>query len=271
MQSAWDASTKGCECILICYRRPSDYSSFQLLEREPSKRLACKPRAEGFEELQQHPWFRSIDWVSLENKEEIPPFVPDVSTLAIELSRFPEELCYSPRKPTSMHHTSLKSYYWRTTRWRRSNGKRIRIIWVLRWGKWKNSEFILQLYSWFRNRPNLKLDRFTPYDFKQMNRRSYYPHNQQIVSTITATESTGALVASRPVTPAMNDHRSDKVMIRSNGNGDYSSQTPPLPEQPMTEKERFWFWCSVHLYVLCLNPAALFFLSWMSSPSPPSL
>jgi len=80
-------------------------------------------------------------------------------------------------------------------------------------------------------------EQFTPYDFKQMHRRSYYPHNQHIVSTITATESTGALVASRPVTPAIHDHRSDYAIIRSNGNGEY--ETPPLPEQPMSEKEHF--------------------------------
>ncbi len=34
-----------------------------------------------------------------------------------------------------------------------------------------------------------------------MQRRSYYPQNQQIVSTVTATSSTG-VVSSRPVTPA---------------------------------------------------------------------
>lgn len=41
--------------------------------------------------------------------------------------------------------------------------------------------------------------RFTVYDFRQMKRRSYYPHTQ-IISTMTATSSTGA-GASRPTTP----------------------------------------------------------------------
>ena len=41
--------------------------------------------------------------------------------------------------------------------------------------------------------------RFTVYDFRQMKRRSYYPHTQ-IVSTMTATSSTGAGL-SRPTTP----------------------------------------------------------------------
>lgn len=47
--------------------------------------------------------------------------------------------------------------------------------------------------------------RFTSYDFRKMQRRSYYPHNQQIVSSITATTSTGGLVASRPTTPMAAD------------------------------------------------------------------
>ena len=41
--------------------------------------------------------------------------------------------------------------------------------------------------------------RFTVYDFRQMKRRSYYPQ-AQIVSTMTATSSTGAGL-SRPTTP----------------------------------------------------------------------
>ena len=44
------------------------------------------------------------------------------------------------------------------------------------------------------------LYRFTTYDFKKMHRRSYYPHNQQIISQMTATSSTG-VHSSRPQTP----------------------------------------------------------------------
>jgi len=44
-----------------------------------------------------------------------------------------------------------------------------------------------------------------------MHRRSYYPHNQQIISTVTATSSSG-VVASRPVTPGeMANVRSDSI------------------------------------------------------------
>lgn len=79
--------------------------------------------------------------------------------------------------------------------------------------------------------------RFTPYDFKKMHRRSYYPHNQQTVSTVTASESTGALVASRPVTPTTTDPRSDKATIRQNGHAGSDSPDSPMPEQIMSEKE----------------------------------
>lgn len=45
------------------------------------------------------------------------------------------------------------------------------------------------------------IPRFTSYDYKKMQRRSYYPQqNPQLVSTATATSSTG-VVSSRPVTP----------------------------------------------------------------------
>jgi serine/threonine kinase 32 len=36
-----------------------------------------------------------------------------------------------------------------------------------------------------------------------MHRRSYYPHNQQIITTVTASSS--GVVASRPVTPGAGD------------------------------------------------------------------
>jgi hypothetical protein len=57
--------------------------------------------------------------------------------------------------------------------------------------------------------------RFTIYDFRAMRRRSYYPHNQQIVTTVTATSSSG-MVASRPVTPGdMINGRSDDIGLDS--------------------------------------------------------
>ena len=75
------------------------------------------------------------------------------------------------------------------------------------------------------------LIRFTSYDFKKMQRRSYYPQNQQIVSTVTATSSSGAV--SRPVTPTTDVGQVDSA---NGSNFDHKpsremdSQTVPMTE-----------------------------------------
>lgn len=52
----------------------------QFLERDPTKRLGCRQNgpAESFEDLKRHPWFSSIDWDTLDTKEQTAPFIPDV-------------------------------------------------------------------------------------------------------------------------------------------------------------------------------------------------
>ena len=57
--------------------------SIQLLERDNTRRLGCKPNGEGFEELKKQAWFKNFDWDRLEDKELEPPFVPDVSFVFI--------------------------------------------------------------------------------------------------------------------------------------------------------------------------------------------
>lgn len=47
-----------------------------LLERDPSKRLGSTE--DDAKELKSHPWFASIDWVKLVNKQVPPPFKPFV-------------------------------------------------------------------------------------------------------------------------------------------------------------------------------------------------
>jgi len=172
-----------------------------LLEREPSKRLACKPRSEGYEELRRHPWFQSIDWEILESKEMKPPFVPDSKKANFDASHELEELL--------LEDNPLKA------KQRKANQDNL-------------SAEMRQME-----------EQFTPYDFKKMHRRSYYPHNQHIVSTVTASESTGALVASRPATPATTDQRSDRATVRQNGHAAFDSADSPMREKVMSEKEHF--------------------------------
>lgn len=70
--------------------------------------------------------------------------------------------------------------------------------------------------------------RFTTYDFKKMQRRSYYPSNPQLVSTMTAATSSSGADPSRPVTPMTipNDVPAHDSL---NGNG-YNQKLPPSPD-----------------------------------------
>lgn len=142
------------------------------LDRDPYKRLSCNPQTEGFEEIRRHPWFASIDWEALERKELAPPFVPDNKKANFDASHELEELL--------LEDNPLKA------KPRKAN----------------------------RDLNNLSAEmrqmeeQFTIYDFRLMHRRSYYPHNQQIASTVTATSSSG-LIASRPVTPGTVDLAGD--------------------------------------------------------------
>ena len=48
----------------------------QLLNKDPKQRIGCGPG--GMEEIKQHPWFASLDWAKVANKELPAPFLPDV-------------------------------------------------------------------------------------------------------------------------------------------------------------------------------------------------
>lgn len=53
-----------------------DASDFllKLLTRDPSKRLSDPQK------IKSHPWFKTLDWTKLDNKEITPPFIPKVSS-----------------------------------------------------------------------------------------------------------------------------------------------------------------------------------------------
>jgi len=150
-----------------------------LLERDPFKRLACSPRGDSLDEIQQHVWFSSIDWQALNRKELPSPFVPDSKKANFDASHELEELLLedNPLKAKAR----------------------------------KQNRDINSLSSEMRQME----EQFTIYDFRAMRRRSYYPHNQQIISTVTATSSSG-VVASRPVTPGeVVNGRSDSIGLDS--------------------------------------------------------
>ncbi|KAI0331480.1 kinase-like protein [Cubamyces sp. BRFM 1775] len=132
------------------------------LERDPSRRLGCKPNGEGFEELKRHPWFSCIDWDTLETKEQTAPFIPDNKKANFDASHELEELL--------LEDNPLRA-------------------------KQRKERDISSLSAEMRQME----EQFTSYDFKKMQRRSYYPQTQ-IATTVTATSSTGPN-SSRPVTP----------------------------------------------------------------------
>jgi len=166
------------------------------LDRDPSRRLGCKPHGEGFTELQRHPWFQSIDWDTLETKQQTPPFVPDSKKANFDASHELEELL--------LEDNPLKA-------------------------RQRKVQDINNLSTEMRQME----EQFTSYDFKKMARRSYYPSNQQveqqIVTTVTATSSTGA--ASRPVTPATEIGQMESM----NGSA-FGHKLPRQPEQPMVSE-----------------------------------
>lgn len=143
-----------------------------LLERDPPKRFGCKPQGEGFQELRRHPWFKSIDWDTLELKEITPSFTPDAKKANFDPSHELEELL--------LEDNPLKA------KARKANQDNLT-------AEMRQME-----------------EQFTSYDFKKMQRRSYYPHNH-LISTATATSS--GLASSRPGTPA-NDLRVENSGLR---------------------------------------------------------
>lgn len=155
-----------------------------LLDRDPSRRLGCKS-GEGSEELRRHPWFSCIDWTALDTKSIPPPFVPDSKKANFDASHELEELL--------LEDNPLKA-------------------------KTRKNRDVNTLSVEMRQME----EQFATYDFKKMQRRSYYPHNQQIVSSFTAaTSSSGGPIASRPATPAANDQRPTHIDTSE----DYSAYT----------------------------------------------
>ncbi|KAH9935881.1 kinase-like protein [Epithele typhae] len=172
------------------------------LDRDPTRRLACKPNGEGFLELKSHPWFSTIDWDTLDTKEQTAPFIPDSKKANFDASHELEELL--------LEDNPLRA-------------------------RQRKERDITSLSAEMRQME----EQFTPYDFKNMQRRSYYPQTQ-IISTVTATSSTGP-ASSRPVTPMTiaNDGAQDypfnqKQMLDENGQR--ISDAPVVEMADMSEK-----------------------------------
>lgn len=51
------------------------------MTKDPERRLGCGPR--GIAEVQDHPFFQTVDWKSLLAKKIPPPLKPDLNVLII--------------------------------------------------------------------------------------------------------------------------------------------------------------------------------------------
>ncbi|PIL25027.1 transporter [Ganoderma sinense ZZ0214-1] len=169
------------------------------LERDPSRRLACKPGGEDFGEVKRHPWFQNIDWETLETKEQIAPFIPDSKKANFDASHELEELL--------LEDNPLRA-------------------------RQRKERDISSLSAEMRQME----EQFTPYDFKKMQRRSYYPQTQ-IVSTVTATSSTGP-ASSRPATPMTigNDPQDYPFNQKHTESGIAIADSPVVEMEDMSEK-----------------------------------
>lgn len=115
-----------------------------LLDRDPNTRLGCRPNGQGMVDVHQHPWFSSINWDSLKDKECQPPFVPDMNSANFDVSHELDEFLMVEKPLT---HTKRKA----------------------------NADLD-------KLKPELRQleEQFTVYDFTRPKHNSYYPHNQPV-------------------------------------------------------------------------------------------
>ncbi|KAG5636758.1 hypothetical protein H0H81_006948 [Sphagnurus paluster] len=137
---------------------PEDASS-RFIERDPEKRLGCRPNGQGLQDIQSHPWFTSIEWDNLKSKECQPPFVPDMKTANFDVTHELDEFLMVEKPLT---HSKRKV----------------------------NPDLD-------KMKPELRQleEQFTVYDFSTLQRLSYYPHNQPVTTLGTSTEDTERTVA----------------------------------------------------------------------------
>lgn len=155
--------------------------------------MGCGSSGQGeIEGVKRQPWLSSIDWQKLEAKDIAPPLVPDANKPNFDLTHELEELL--------LEEHPLK------VRKRKANRDMSKLT------------------------PELKQleEQFTSYDFRKTRRRTYYPHNQQLISSVTSATS-DLEPESRPSTPAVFD--ADLVASESKPNGDEVQVTIEPPER----------------------------------------
>ena len=74
------------------------------LQKDPKERLGSHPES-GFQDIMDHPFYSTIDWVALEQKQVSPPYIPCTTNDERDLTNFPQEFTdesvqFTPDNPT---------------------------------------------------------------------------------------------------------------------------------------------------------------------------
>lgn len=73
-------------------------SPLQFMTKNPHKRLGCVAAQNGEDAIKQHPFFKEIDWVLLEQKKIKPPFKPRIVSRAWSVSHTRAGPGYQPQR-----------------------------------------------------------------------------------------------------------------------------------------------------------------------------
>jgi len=134
------------------------------IDRDPTTRLGCRSNGQGIEDIRRHPWFSCIEWDTIERKESQPPFVPDKTQANFDVSHEIDEFLMVEKPLT---HSKRKANL--------------------------NIE---------KMKPELRQleEQFTVYNYTNMRRMSYYPHNQPVIALGTESNDTERTYAQQSVT-----------------------------------------------------------------------
>jgi serine/threonine kinase 32 len=157
-----DVSERCSEAGIMALKGVSHFYTFldyrtdylQFIDRDPTTRLGCRPNGQGIEDIRRHPWFSCIEWDTIEKKESQPPFIPDKKQANFDVSHEIDEFLMVEKPLT---HSKRKVN--------------------------PNLE---------KMKPELRQleEQFTVYNYTNMQRMTYYPHNQPVTALGTDSNDT---------------------------------------------------------------------------------
>ncbi|KAL5526355.1 hypothetical protein ACEPAF_8078 [Sanghuangporus sanghuang] len=189
----------------------------QFLERNTKKRLGCRMEGQNIEGVRSHPWFSTLDWEVLEDKDAQPPFVPDMRKANFDITHELDEFLMVEKPLTATKRKQNIDYDKLAPEYRQLE------------------------------------EQFTNFDYTKPKRMSYYPHNQPIMVPtphgdgepsleISRTSSqsqhshtlvVGVTTAGSASRPGSNEHERDRQSNANAGAGPGSGPSSlALPQEP---------------------------------------